>query len=133
MTAKVTGLAEVRSALLDLGPREAKNLMRTVVFDMAKQIAVDAADRAPSDQGDLKAGIKPKRERGAPNLLAATVRASPFYWRYLEYGQGPDGVEHAFFLKTLQALRPDIDAIYLETFVRKWTALMARKAKRKGA
>ena len=133
MSVKVTGLSEVRAALIDLGPKEAKNLMRGVVFDIAKGLAKAATDRAPSDDGDLKAGIKPKRERGAPNLLAATVRAQPFYWRYLEYGQGPDGVEHAFFLKSLQELRPEMDRAYLETFVRKWTALMARKAKRKGA
>lgn len=133
MSVTVTGLNEVRSMLIDLGPREAKNLMRTVVTDMTKQVAVDAAGRAPADEGELRAGIKPKRERGGQYLLAATVRAAPFYWRFLEYGQGPDGVEHAFFLKTLQALRPELDRIYLETFVKKWTALMARKAKRKGA
>ena len=133
MSVKVTGLSEVRSALIDLGPKEATNLMRTVVVDIAKQVAQDAADRAPAEKGDLKDGISAKRERGQRNKLAATVRAAPFYWRYLEYGQGPDGVEHAFMLKSLQALRPEMDRIYLETFVRKWTALMARKAKRKGA
>ncbi len=129
MSVKVFGLEDVKTTLTELGPREAKNLMRAVVFDIAKQLAQDGADLAPSDEGDLKAGIKPKRERGEPNLLAATVRAAPFYWRYLEYGQGPDGVEHAFFLKSLQAMRPEIDRIYLETFVQKLTALMARRAK----
>ena len=133
MSVTVTGLKEVRSMLIDLGPKDAKNLMRAVVYDIAAQVAKAAADRAPSDQGDLKAGIKPKRERGKPNLLASTVRVQAFYWRFLELGQGPDGVEHAFFLKALQELRPEMDRIYLETFVRKWTALMARKAKRKGA
>lgn len=129
MSVKVFGLEDVKTTLTELGPREATNLMRSVVFDIAKQLATDGAAGAPSDEGDLKAGIKPKRERGQKHLLAATVRAAPFYWRYLEYGQGPDGVEHAFFLKALQALRPEIDRIYLETFVRKLTALMARKAK----
>ena len=26
-------------------------------------------------------------------------RRNAFYWRFLEYGDGPDGVEHAFFLR----------------------------------
>ncbi|MGL4296698.1 MAG: HK97 gp10 family phage protein [Aestuariivirga sp.] len=129
MSVKVTGLADVKRVLTDIGPKEATNLMRVVVFDMAKQIATDAAARAPSDEGDLKAGIGAKRERGKRHFLAASVRGSPFYWRYLEYGQGPDGVEHAFFLKTLQALRPDIDRIYLETFVRKLEQRLARQRK----
>lgn len=129
MSVKVFGLEDVKTTLTELGPREATNLMRAVVFDIAKHLAEDGANNAPSEEGDLKAGIKPKRERGERNFLAATVRAAPFYWRYLEYGQGPDGVEHAFMLKALQTLRPEIDRVYLEIFVRKLTALMARKAK----
>jgi hypothetical protein len=131
VSVKVTGLKEVKAVLMDLGPKEATNLIRTVVFDMAKQLAEDGANNSPSDEGDLRSGIKPKRERGKKHYLAASVRAAPFYWRFLEYGQGPDGVEHAMFLKALQKLRPEVDRVYLETFVRKLEARMARK--RKGA
>lgn len=129
MSVKVTGLQDVKTVLMDLGPKEATNLMRTVVADIAKQLATDGKAAAPTDDGDLKAGIGFKRDRGQKHFLAASVRASPFYWRYLEYGQGPDGVEHAMFLKALQKLRPDVDRIYLETFVRKLESRMARKRK----
>ena len=131
MSVSVTGLSDVKAVLIDLGPKEATNLMRTVVADIAKQLATDGKTNAPADEGDLKAGIGFKRDRGRKHFLAASVRAAPFYWRFLEYGQGPDGVEHAMFLKALQKLRPDVDAVYLETFVRKLEARMARK--RKGA
>lgn len=131
MSVKVTGLQDVKSVLLELGPREATNLMRTVVADIAKQLATDGKANAPADEGELRAGIGFKRERGRRHFLAASVRAAPFYWRFLEYGQGPDGVEHAMFLKALQKMRPEMDAVYLETFVRKLEARMARK--RKGA
>ena len=117
---------------MDIGPREATNLVRVVVFDLTKQIAKIAADNAPEDEGRLKAGIKPKRERGRKHFLAASVRASPFYWRFFEYGQGPDHVEHAFGLKALQAIRPDIDDMYLKTFARKFEERLARQRKRKG-
>lgn len=129
MSVKVKGLDDVRRTLIELGPKEATNLMRTVVFDLAKQLAQSASDFAPSDSGDLKSGIHPKRERGKRDFLAASVRASPFYWRFLEYGDGPDGVEHAFNLKALMALRPDIDRVYLETFARKLEQRLARKRK----
>lgn len=131
MNVTVTGLKDVKAVLMDLGPKEATNLMRTVVADIAKQLADDGRAGAPADEGELRAGIGSKRDRGRKHFLAASVRAAPFYWRFLEYGQGPDGVEHAMFLKALQKLRPDVDAVYLETFVRKLEARMARK--RKGA
>ena len=127
MSVKVTGLRDVKAILLDLGPKEATNLMRTVVTDIAKQLATDGKANAPSDEGDLRAGIGFKRDRGRKHFLAASVRASPFYWRFLEYGQGPDGVEHAMFLKALQKLRPEVDTVYLETFVRKLESRLARK------
>ena len=118
---------------MDIGPKEATNLIRVVVFDLTKQIAKLASDNAPEDRGALKAGIKPKRERGKRHFLAASVRAAPFYWRFLEYGQGPDHVEYAFGLKALQAIRPDIDQTYLQTFARKFEERLARQRKRKGA
>lgn len=127
MSVKVTGIKDVKAILLDLGPKESTNLMRTVVADIAKQLAADGKANAPSDEGELKAGIGFKRDRGRRHFLAASVRALPFYWRFLEYGQGPDGVEHAMFLKALQKLRPEVDTVYLETFVRKLESRLARK------
>lgn len=129
---KVTGIADINAVLRDVGPREGRNLMRATVFDIAKQLAADASDRAPKDDGDLASGIKAKRERSPRDRANASVRAAPFYWRFLEYGDGPDGVEHAFFLKALQSMRPEMDRVYLEAFARKLAARMARERKRSG-
>lgn len=131
---QVTGIAQVNQILGAIAPKHAKNLMRATVQDVAKQLAKSASQAAPASDsgGDLKRGIKPKRERGDRTTVASTVRASPFYWRFLEYGQGPDGVEHAFMLKALQEMRPDINRVYLETFGKKLAAMLARERKKAG-
>jgi HK97 gp10 family phage protein len=133
----IRGMEDVRRTLTELGPREAKNLMRVTVTAMAQDFAKDAEPRMPVESGDLAGNIFHKRERGTRNTLAASVRVASkaFYWRFLEYGQGPDKVEHAMFLQTLQALRPDLNARYLEVFTTKLIAAMKRKAKKqaKGA
>ncbi|MGB1388626.1 MAG: HK97 gp10 family phage protein [Paracoccaceae bacterium] len=133
MTHEIIGIADVNRTLQEIAPREAKNLLRATVLDIAKQLATSAKKYTPSDEGDLERGIKPKRERGSPTSVEATVRATPFYWRFLEYGQGPDGVEHAFFFNALQEMRPNMDRVYLETFVKKLEARMARERKRLAA
>lgn len=131
----IRGVADVNRVLTTIAPNEARNLLRATVFDVAKDFAREGADRVPKDQGVLAGAIKAKRERGTRTTIAATVRVAPqaFYWRFLEYGQGPDNVEHAMFLQTLQALRPDLERRYLETFVKKLLARIARKNKAKGA
>lgn len=130
----IRGIADVNRVLRQIAPNEAKNLMRNTVFELAKDFAKEGAERAPKDEGILSGAVKAKREKGNRNTVAATVRVAPkaFYWRFLEYGQGPDGVEHAMFLQTLQALRPDLDRRYLEIFVTKLLARLARKRKATG-
>lgn len=130
----IRGVADVNRVLNTIAPNEARNLMRVTVFDLAKDFAKEGAERAPKDEGVLAASVKAKRERGNRTTVAATVRVLPqaFYWRFLEYGQGPDGVEHAMFLQTLQALRPELDRRYLEIFVKKLVARLARKRKAAG-
>lgn len=131
---QITGIADINRTLKEIAPREARNLLRTTVQDIAAQLAKSGSANAPDgDTGKLKKGIKAKRERGTKEGVESTVRATPFYWRYLEYGQGPDGVEHAFFLKALEEMRPNMDRVYLEAFVRKLEARLARERKRAAA
>lgn len=127
----VKGIEDVNHVLATIAPNEAKNLLRATVVALARDMSKDAAGRMPSDDGTLKAAGFAKRERGDRATVAATVRMSraAFYWRFLEYGQGPDNVEHAFFLQTLQALRPDLDRRYLEIFTAKLIARLKRKRK----
>tara|TARA_R110000851_G_scaffold3035_1_gene12236 strand:+ start:4240 stop:4566 length:327 start_codon:yes stop_codon:yes gene_type:complete len=106
--------------------------MRATVHSIASGIGKDAKSDAPSDEGDLKGAIKSKRERAVRGYLRSTVRVNPvaFYWRFLEYGQGPDGEEHAMFMRAVEKFRRDLDGILVREFGKKWEAAMKRAAKR---
>jgi len=133
MDMTITGIADVNRVLAEIAPKEAKNLIRATAQDIASQLAKTAKVNAPgTKKGDLQKGIKAKRERGDRKTVHSTVRSAEFYWRFLEYGQGPDGVEHAFMLRALQAMRPNMDQVYLEAFTRKLVARLARERKKRG-
>ena len=133
MSVTITGLADLNAVLNAVAPREAKNLLRATVLDIAKQLATEAKGSMPEDSGDMIAGTKAKRDRGTRDSIEASVNVTgAYYWRFLEYGQGPDGLEYAFFLKALQAMRPDMERVYLEAFGRKLAARLARERKRRG-
>jgi hypothetical protein len=129
---KIRGVADVNRTLQTIAPNEARNLMRATIAQLTKDYAKEASKRVPRREGVLADSIIHKRERGTREIIAGTVRVLPkaFYWRFLEYGQGPDKVEHAMFLKTLQALQPDLERRYLEIFVKKLLARLERKAKK---
>ena len=58
------------------------------------------------------------------------TNGTSFYWRFREYGQGPDGREDAMFLKSLHKLDGNLQQAFLDAFAEKLTAMMARKARR---
>jgi HK97 gp10 family phage protein len=131
VTGSITGIADVNRMLQEIAPREARNILKATVHDIASQLAKSGKANSSKAEGKLRKGIKAKRERGSKTGVESTVRvAGAFYWRYLEYGQGPDGVEHAMFLKALEAMRPDLDRVYLEAFVKKLEARMVRLRKK---
>ena len=131
MTVRIRGIEDVNHVLTQIAPREGINLIRTTVFDIAKQLADSAKGNSPDRTGLLDKVTKAKRSRGTRTTAVAdvTVGKRAFYWKFLEYGQGPDKVEHAMFLKALQAMRPEMDRVYLEAFTKKLVARLARKAK----
>lgn len=131
-TVTLRGIDDVNDLLTKVAPRQGYNIMRATVHGMAGQIRDEAKKKAPKDEGDLRKGIKAKRERSVRGRLLSTVRAAPFYWRFLEYGQGPDNVEHAFFLRSVEEFRADMHARFLTEFGKKWEAALARAAKRNG-
>ena len=138
----ITGIADVNRVLRDVAPREARNLMKATVYDLTKQLADSARDRAPSDGPPLtlKPAIKPKRQRGTRDKIQAAVvvergksaKADGYFWRFLEFGTKTGIPEYGFFLRTVQELRPQIDRLYLETFVRKLEARLVRERRRRG-
>lgn len=137
MTIKISGIDEVNFILSTIAPREAINLVRTTTYDMAKVAAQKASELSPDNpatgKGDMKSSIKPQRGRGSREKVEAAVTVvnirRNFFWRFLEYGQGPDNVEHAMFGKTLEWMRPQITNIYTTSFGKKLEARLARLRK----
>lgn len=133
ITVSIEGIEGVNRVLNEVGPREGRNLIRATVQDIASQLAKSAKENAPTDEGDLRAGIKAKRDKASRDKVSSSVRVfGAFYWRFLEYGDGPDGVEHAFFLKALQEMRPNMDRVYIDAFAKKLAARIKRELKRRG-
>ena len=128
---RITGIADVNRVLREIAPREAVNLMRATTLDLAKGIAQDAKAHAPKDKGDVAAGIKHKRARGKRDQVKAEVVANAngtsFYWRFREYGQGPDGREDAFFLRALQKAQAEMEQRYLRSFTDKLIKRLVKK------
>lgn len=133
MEIRIRGIEDVNKVLQEIAPREAVNILRATTADLAKGIAKDAKDNAPVDQGNVSAGIKHKRAKGSKTTVRAEVVANAngtsFYWRFREYGQGPDGKEDAFFLRALQKANAEIAHRYLRVFTSKLINRLARKAK----
>jgi HK97 gp10 family phage protein len=128
----ITGIADVNRILSEIAPNEARNLLRATITEVAKDVAKLATENAPKESGALKNAISHKRERGKRNILAASagVGKDAFYWRFPEYGQGPDGVEHAFFLRAVRSIEPELEARYLNIFGQKLENRLARLRKK---
>ena len=132
---KVRGVEDVRAMLAEVGPREGRNLIRVTVFDVAKQTAEAAKVAMPKGAyhtGTMEGATHAKRERGTPGRVHSTVRVGrqAFYWRFLEFGDGPDRVEHGMFGKAVQGMRTGGMDAFLEAFARKFEAAMRRQRKR---
>jgi len=119
--------------LTQIAPRQAKNILRATVHDMAKEVRDDAKENMPVDEGTMKGATKHKRERGMPSQLRSTVRVGKqaFYWRFLEYGDGPDGVAYDFFFNAVHSMRSKMMTRFLVSFGKKFEAAAARAGRRK--
>lgn len=128
------GLEDVDNLLSEIAPRQAFNIIRATVHDMAGQVAKDARSYMPEDTGEMVEATKHKREnpRKTGTLVMSTVRVArrAFYWLFLEYGSGPDHVEHGFFAAAVQNLNVQIKERFLRSFVKKFEAALARARKR---
>lgn len=128
------GVDDVDALLSKIAPRQAQNIMRATVHEMAGGVRKDAQAGMPVDDGDMKRATKAKREQVRYGRIRSTVRVAKkaFYWRFLEYGDGPDKVEHAFFLRAVERLRAEMMSRYLVAFGKKWEAALARHRKKFG-
>jgi hypothetical protein len=129
----ITGINDVGKVLTQIAPRAAINLLRTTTYAMAQEVTTDAKAVAPVAQGKLKAAMSTKRakSRGTREVVRAVayVKRDAFYWRFLEYGQGPDGVEYAFYLRAIKAMEAKMGDLFLKTFVDKLVKTIARREK----
>lgn len=133
MSVKIEGLDDVVAALTSIAPKEARNLARNTVQQVASDIARDAADKAPRDDGVLKRSIKARRRNThGGDTFESVVHVLPaaYYWRFLEYGQGPDGVEHAMFLKAVNRYKADGNKRHLDAFAKVLERRIKRAIKR---
>lgn len=128
---RIEGVEDVEHILRAVGPRHARNLARATVHDMAKAIRDDAKEGMPENEGTMKKATKHKRERARGSRFSSTVRVGrkAFYWRFLEYGLGPDGVAYDFFLRALQKMRGDMHQQFFVSFGKKFEATLARARK----
>jgi hypothetical protein len=131
-TIELRGLKDVDRLLSQVAPRQAQNIMRATVHGMAGEIRNDAKKAMPEDDGDMKRATKAKRRRARGSIIRSDVLVGreAFYWRFLEYGQGPDGIEYAFFMKAVEKLRQKMTERFLRQFGKKFEAALARARKK---
>ena len=131
MTVKVSGMKEVQHVLSVLAPKEAKNIMRSAVHGVAGEARDEARRHMSSDTGAMKASTKIRRRRAKGTRFRSDVMVTKaaYYWRFREYGQGPDGIADAMFLKTTEWLRKNLDQMLREQFAKKFEARMKRLRK----
>lgn len=133
-TVTIKGIEDVDRLLSEIAPNQALNIMRATIHGVAGTIAKDARDVMPVDSGDMKKATKHKRERTQFGRVSSTVRVAKkaFYWRFREYGRGPDGREDAMFAKAVAKFRAEFDRIFINEFGKKFEAALARARKRQG-
>lgn len=134
----ISGLEELRTKLVDVGPRQARNILRATVHAVAGKARDEIRRRAPKDRGVLKSAIKAVRRRGKPDAPVSDVTItkgkgqSAFYWRFVEHGtRNPGYPAQPFVVPAVEELSPKIPAMYREEFGKKYEkALKAKNARR---
>lgn len=136
---KVTGMQELQDTLMNIAPREARNLMRATVQQVASNIAKDAKKNAPRDKGILQKAIKAKRKKSPPNSPASQVlvgtgkkeRYDAYYWKFKEYGT-VNMKATPFIGPAKQRAQQNMKQMLVTEFGKKLEKSLARQAKKAG-
>lgn len=91
---RITGLADLDRVMKTLAPREANNVMRNAIMDVARDGRDEARKNAPRLKGTLIKAIFAQRRRGKRGLFSASIgitrgkdaKNDAFYWHMVEYG-----------------------------------------------
>lgn len=126
MTVKVDGLDAVLALLEDVAEKHAKPLTADFCMDVAEAIVDEAKPLMPVDSGDMRRLTVAERGKGQRYAGSASVNVGrdAYYWRFLEYGDGPDGIEHAFFARAREKVFQNIDDVAADRFKERLAKLM---------
>lgn len=136
--ARVIGMEDVQDMLLNVTPREAKNILRRTTLSLAGRVRDRLKDLVPVDEGDLKRSIKAKRNRGTRTMVEASVVADlsggrsgrGHHWWWVEEGTVKMPAQ-PYIVPSVEAIRPEVPSIYREDFgVHLERELQKRKKKR---
>lgn len=127
------GIEDVYRVLNQIAPREARNIMRSTLGGMAAEINKEAKSNAPRADGDLRRAMKLKRPRIRNNVIRVNlvVQIRAFYWRFIEYGTSKLP-EQPFYMPAVERFRGQAMRSFLNQFVTKFEASLARARRRNG-
>ncbi len=128
MSVTVKGLDRVIQILEDVAEQHAKPLAADFCMDVAEAIAEQAKANmsANIDSGDMRRlTVAERGQKGYFGTASVRVGRDAFYWRFMEYGDGPDGVEHAFFMRAREKVFANIDTLAADRFKDRLTKLMS--------
>jgi HK97 gp10 family phage protein len=128
---EITGDKAIADLLGEVAPRHAANISAAMVHGVAGDVRDRAKAGAPVDEADLKKAIKTKKRRRKYSLFRSDVIVlrRAFYWRFIEYGEGP-ARENAFFLRAVESLRARLPGIVKTQFLKKLQAAIKRAQRR---
>lgn len=139
MKLQMNGIDELIKKLNVEAPREAKNLARAVVHDVAGQMAKEVRAQTPIKTGNLRKSIKHKRHKPKKNgRFSSSVRANAlknsgkkgdaFYWKFVEFGTRT--IKPRPFIKPIKVRYAGMmESIMKEAFFRKLEQKLKRAAK----
>lgn len=116
---QIEGMDGVRRALRLMGTAGKKH-SRKMVRGVADAIVAEAKPLVPVDTGLLRRSIVARSDRDIAGgaVASVSVKSAAYYWRFLEYGDGPDGIEHAFFMRARAKVFADLDRVVMASFLR---------------
>lgn len=128
----ISGIDDVANVLEKIAPREANNIMRATIHGVAGELRDDARLGMPVDEGTMKKSTVVKRRRAMFGQAKSDVIVTrgAFYWRFMEYGQGPGGVEYGMFLKAVHKFRGEMHRTFISQFGQKFEKRLARLRKK---
>ena len=130
----IEGVDGVADVLGNLGPREARNLLRSAIHGVAAKVREEIRARAPRDEGILSRAIVAKRERIQGDRVASNVtithghgvKNDAYYWHFIEYGTVKMRAR-PFVRPAVEAMRPQLQGVFEREFRAKFERMMQRK------